>query len=840
MPTPKGILETKFDNYFAKPNAENGVSSPPQWRPAVVTNAVSAAQDSNGRASISVESAAEERHVELEPSNRRSFGVHLKQTSEPSYNRQSSEPIMELKNQNKIRGKILPDRIPLDAMKSTFLPTTPSPTASPNLSGVPPWIPDLSKHDLNASDRKNSGAFLNGNPAPLSAAPPHQNPKEEASKKSSHDSSNVNGHKPPFPLSSSSENTRIQELKASDAAVNKKRHSRNLDSSATSVEQTTDLDRSSTPVRRHQNDPTPELPRKVSAPVQVTTKLEVRKTSEVTPRPTSAAANKDLKQHPISRQNVRPTASLSSNSVASINDRPLPAQPQKTAASQSPALMSSSSNVSTPSSKAAASSQVAQPRRRGEAENTPRAVWDRPAKSVLPVYANESASSGVAIPMKLENIEQSPGARRKSHAMRHEEMQLKPDSSTGGYAQLRLEGAVTESSSTEAPEHVRTSSNQPGFPYVDSDSDATLAKPSTVRKNNYSFEDSFTSCFNSSYANVEEERRKASKPHPSEHAVASNMPSSGSFANSTPSSHRNNEGDQRPRHGPTPTPSNSQQNAPYREPVKHWHRNSVPSSSFVNSDYGNGRSTPESSAQQQVLSRGAVINPDYGTNLNAVSNDQYGVGATSLHEANSRRFADSNASHSQHAISNSAYDVPANTHSHFSDSDYESLVNASSKDFNSVYSNQLESVPEVKQRRRKSAVYEHEDVPRVSDSAAFDDSGVHMLTGAAESQGSGAYERLYQPPVPLPSSNGAKDAPKAMPRVVSLSREKLPVPGDGDISRVTTKVSVVKARSITPSASQENLQKLSLDNNPRSVHCSVVSSSFVTAHSCLLTTKISC
>ncbi|XP_063712556.1 misshapen-like kinase 1 isoform X2 [Symsagittifera roscoffensis] len=684
-------------------------------------------------------------------------------------------------------------------------------------------------------DRKLSAPLFNGNsPAVLST--PSQS-KEEVTRKIS------NGHKPPFPLSTStsSENNRAQDSKAHDA---NKRNSKNFENVVS-----TDLDKSSTPasavhanapVRRNQNDPTPELPRKAQ-PIQVTTKVDQnpRKFSEpVSRQPLSKApdksrkfseqpepitrpssAVKDLRQHPISRQNAPLSRNATASSIAgSMSDRPLPAQPAKSSVGSHSSISTPSKHSNHPSQRQSVSVMET------STESSSKGVWSRSSRN----GSNDvhSSSSAMAMPLKVENIEHSPGARRKSYANRSEEMQPKIDSS--GYAQLRLEGSVTETSSTDIDRDSRnrkvSGSNhqqQPSFPFVDSDQDSTLNKPSTVKRSNYTFEDSFTSAFNNSYSNSEEERRKVMRSQNAEHSPnLSSQPSQGIPVSRDDESQRN--------HRHPGGVSNHQQHVSDhrgRDPVKHWQRAPASTSNSVsNSEYGNSAAINssrqhllETSQQLQVKSKGAVNNPDYGTNMssNAVSNDQYGVSSSSNQDlANRRKLDDVRKVKSSIALSNLAYDVNQTTASGM-DSDYESLVGPSkAKEVqNPIYTNQLEVVPEVGQGRQ-----------RQSKTSGFDDSGVYAQFDADAH----AYEVLYPP-------QARESSPKPMPRSnMSVSRERLRSSQSDDVSKVTTKASLVAARSLTPSGSHENMSNSGMSSaseskNPSSsnLHCSVGSESSV-------------
>ena len=823
----------------AESNGNNDGNSPPNWRPALVTNAV-IEDHLKDLASHLAESGNEGRMTELEYLKRRATGAHLKQASEPAaagYNRQSSEPI-DSKNNNKLKGKILPDRIPFDCMKSSFMPTpstNQSPTSSSNNNPID-VTNGKSNVNLDASDRKLSAPLFNGNsPAVLST--PSQS-KEEVTRKIS------NGHKPPFPLSTStsSENNRAQDSKAHDA---NKRNSKNFENVVS-----TDLDKSSTPasavhanapVRRNQNDPTPELPRKAQ-PIQVTTKVDQnpRKFSEpVSRQPLSKApdksrkfseqpepitrpssAVKDLRQHPISRQNAPLSRNATASSIAgSMSDRPLPAQPAKSSVGSHSSISTPLKHSNHPSQRQSVSVMET------STESSSKGVWSRSSRN----GSNDvhSSSSAMAMPLKVENIEHSPGARRKSYANRSEELQPKIDSS--GYAQLRLEGSVTETSSTDIDRDSRnrkvSGSNhqqQPSFPFVDSDQDSTLNKPSTVKRSNYTFEDSFTSAFNNSYSNSEEERRKVMRSQNAEHSPnLSSQPSQGIPVSRDDESQRN--------HRHPGGVSNHQQHVSDhrgRDPVKHWQRAPASTSNSVsNSEYGNSAAINssrqhllETSQQLQVKSKGAVNNPDYGTNMssNAVSNDQYGVSSSSNQDlANRRKLDDVRKVKSSIALSNLAYDVNQTTASGM-DSDYESLVGPSkAKEVqNPIYTNQLEVVPEVGQGRQQQ---------RQSKTSGFDDSGVYAQFDADAH----AYEVLYPP-------QARESSPKPMPRSnMSVSRERLRSSQSDDVSKVTTKASLVAARSLTPSGSHENMSNSGMSSaseskNPSSsnLHCSVVSKLF--------------
>ncbi|XP_075253965.1 TRAF2 and NCK-interacting protein kinase-like isoform X4 [Convolutriloba macropyga] len=674
----------------------------------------------------------------------------------------------------------------------------------------------------NNKDRKSSVPFLNGNNPPLSTPP---NSKEELSRKNSHEAGGnhgMNGHKPPFPLSASSENNRVQDLKSSHQQDVNKRSSRNFETSLS-----TDLDKTPTPasavhanapVRRHQNDPTPELPRKAHQPIQVTAKVDQnpprkfseqaqprplakfeqpRKMSEHNPIARPSSAVKDLRQHPISRQNAplarvtpAPISQTSVSIASNMSDRPLPAQPPK---SSNPPMSSSSNNQSTPGGAAKFSHAIGQRQSISvmesstESQNS-KGIWNRSSRNVGGAEGPQNPSSAIGMPLKLENIEHSPGARRKSYAARSEELQPRIDNS--GYAQLRLEGSVTESSSTDldrerahkppsnvAPQH----QNQPSFPYVDSDQDSTLSKPSTVKRANYSFEDSFTSCFNNSaYSNSEEERRKVMKSQNAEHSpnLSTSASNNSSVMNSGNSGHHRGQEVPVSRHNQVPNSGFGNTNdAGERDIPKHWQRGPPSSASVANSEYGSSapvstRQQMESSHQQhQIKSKGAVINPDYGTNINsnAVSNDQYGVSSKLGQDPAGfgRRVIDD--VNNSIAVSNQAYDV--NQLSASVDSDYESLVGpsrvVSKEPPQHIYTNQLDAVPEVEHQRRPN----NQPNPE-----RFDDSGVYAQFDADAA----AYEVLYppnaqhQPPQSETNNNNLKDPlPQPMPRNMSVSRERL-------------------------------------------------------------------
>ncbi|XP_075253963.1 uncharacterized protein LOC142345654 isoform X2 [Convolutriloba macropyga] len=824
------VFSSKIDNHNQKASnvptsgissSENIPNSPPNWRPALVTNAV-IEDHLSVLASHLAEASNDPRMSELDYLKRRSgHGLHSKQTSEPvGFNRQVSESSAESKN--KFKGKILPDKIPLDCMKSAFMPSANHSPQTPPSNNNPFDYNNRSTNNFDASDRKSSVPFLNGNNPPLSTPP---NSKEELSRKNSHEAGGnhgMNGHKPPFPLSASSENNRVQDLKSSHQQDVNKRSSRNFETSLS-----TDLDKTPTPasavhanapVRRHQNDPTPELPRKAHQPIQVTAKVDQnpprkfseqaqprplakfeqpRKMSEHNPIARPSSAVKDLRQHPISRQNAplarvtpAPISQTSVSIASNMSDRPLPAQPPK---SSNPPMSSSSNNQSTPGGAAKFSHAIGQRQSISvmesstESQNS-KGIWNRSSRNVGGAEGPQNPSSAIGMPLKLENIEHSPGARRKSYAARSEELQPRIDNS--GYAQLRLEGSVTESSSTDldrerahkppsnvAPQH----QNQPSFPYVDSDQDSTLSKPSTVKRANYSFEDSFTSCFNNSaYSNSEEERRKVMKSQNAEHSpnLSTSASNNSSVMNSGNSGHHRGQEVPVSRHNQVPNSGFGNTNdAGERDIPKHWQRGPPSSASVANSEYGSSapvstRQQMESSHQQhQIKSKGAVINPDYGTNINsnAVSNDQYGVSSKLGQDPAGfgRRVIDD--VNNSIAVSNQAYDV--NQLSASVDSDYESLVGpsrvVSKEPPQHIYTNQLDAVPEVEHQRRPN----NQPNPE-----RFDDSGVYAQFDADAA----AYEVLYppnaqhQPPQSETNNNNLKDPlPQPMPRNMSVSRERL-------------------------------------------------------------------
>ena len=813
--------------------AKSSQNAAAMWRPAVVTNAHNA--DSSAVAPLS--SCASKL---FSPPNeltsdqntncpgqqdrlkRKSFGTHLKQASEPAYNRQTSEPSFDVSHQ--IRTRILPDRIPLESVKSGFSPIN-SPTGAAVNSNHSQHT-DLNFSNVNASDRKQSAPPFSG---PLQPVPAAVVPKDDMLRK----------HSVQVPLNNSalsanvSKSTVFSNPNVAPPDANK-RNSRNLDHMTPLAQASAELSRpasaaASSNLRRHPNDPTPEFPRKMPNLNQTPTKPPSsmtptpRKVSEPFPsRPSSVV--KDLRQHPISRQNAPPmsrssTSAIATQSVTSMNDRPLPAQPPKSSHA------SSSSNVGSTSQVA---SVVQLDSSHGQnSDNIPKGVWARPS-SKGGIHEHSPLPMGKAAPIKVEDIDRSPGARRKSYASNaaplstvsnsHDIAPSKLDSGTGasGYAQLRLDGAITDSSNIDS-ENSKTST-QSSFPYVDSDQESTLNKPATVRRNNYSFEDSFTSCFNnSSYSNSEEERRKFAQASASRDGGGSNM-SMGSSGDQNPrTGHDMNARSSRnvPSDYPVAAARSNDSysvsaSGPSGDAVKHWQRN-VPSQSPINSvsnvDYisgpsGIGRHQVESLQQQQVNVKGAVINPDYGSNLNAFSNDQYGVnptasGAGSQHPHNGRRFPGEDL-----GVSNQAYDSSNNFRSSSRDSDYESLANATQA-AGPIYANQLEPVVEHEQR----APTEHPD----ESSHLDDDSGVYSML-ASEPQNNGTYERLYQHGAPSSSfpenSNGA--GPHPLPRNMA-SRDRVNVEsasGSSEVSVVTAKASLVTPLSLSPTVSQENLERL--------------------------------
>ena len=877
--SPKAPLDDISGGKGGSSHCQNAAAVP-MWRPAVVTNA----SDNLGMTPLSsVASKLFSPPNELTSDQstncpgqqdrlkRKSFGTHLKQASEPAYSRQASEP-PSYDVSHQIRTRILPDRIPLESVKGGFSPINSPTGAVLNLNHVasPTSQTEANQQthlsNLNASDRKQSAPPFSGPMQPVAAAGGVGPNKDDIMRKNSVQGIQ-NSAAPNVPKSTVFSNPNA-------ALDGNKRNSKNLDHMSPLAQASAELltrpasaaTAASANLRRHPNDPTPEFPRKVSANVNQTPS----KSSSANPTPRKPSEQqfhsrpnsmvKDLRQHPISRQNaplVRNSVALPSSSnmsgvssVANFNDRPLPAQPptQKN--------VQSSSGVST--SQVANVIQLQDPSNSHQsnqtsADNLPKGVWARPSKDSGGNDHSPLLSSqiGKATPLKLEDIDRSPGARRKSYASKaqslvtassnHDIAQSKLDNASGGgYAQLRLDGAITDSSSIDSSSsEMNKTSTQQSFPYVDSDQESTLNKPATVRRNNYSFEDSFTSCFNnSSYSNSEEERRKFAMA-----AAAGNVGPSADHGNA-PAVHRA---------GPVNTPmgrsSSSTRNqaehpvaaarsndsysvsggAP-QEAVKHWQRN-IPAqqpphvNSVSNSEYisaapqsGTGnhhhnrqpQQQHESLQQQQIKVKGAVINPDYGSNVNAFSNDQYGLNpAVSQDLQSGRRFTD------DLGISNQAYDSSNNFPPRGTDTsacgDYESLANATqAAAAGPIYANQLQPVVEHEQR----APIEHPEESGLLE----DDSGVYSTLAPEPLNGNGTYERLYerQYAVAAPSmenSNGM--GPQPLPRKMATSREGINMnvgtssgsseEAGNKVSMVTAKASLVTPHSLSPTASQVNL-----------------------------------